>query len=126
MSPIVWVTIGIMGAVGSASRYLIDGYVQDRHNGDLPWGTFTVNMIGSLILGFLTGLATHAELSTTGRAILGTGFCGALTTFSTFSFETARLIERGEWRGASINLFGSLTLGLVAAAAGLGLATLVV
>jgi CrcB protein len=104
------------GAVGAPSRYLIDRYVQRRHDSVFPWGTFTVNLIGCLILGLLTG-AAHA-LPAYVVTLLGTGFCGALTTFSTFGFETVRLLEDGSLREAGLNVVAGLALGIVAAALG--------
>ncbi|GAA0316223.1 fluoride efflux transporter CrcB [Actinoallomurus spadix] len=104
------------GAVGAPSRYLIDRFVQRRVAGVLPWGTLTVNLIGCLILGLLTG-AAH-DLPKPVLTVAGTGFCGALTTFSTFGFETTRLLEEGSLLEAGLNAFGSLALGLLAATAG--------
>ena len=79
-----------------------------------------VNVTGSLLLGLITGLALHHGLARTTRIVLGPGFCGAYTTFSTFSFETVRLVEEGAVAEAFRNAAGTLVIG--AAAAGLGLA----
>jgi CrcB protein len=70
------------GAVGAPSRYVIDRLIQQRHDSVFPWGTLAVNLTGCLILGLLTGAANQLpkEIVT----LAGTGFCGALTTFSTF------------------------------------------
>lgn len=115
----VAIAVGLAGAVGAMARYLIDGAVQDRTSGPFPFGTLAVNIIGSLILGVITGVAWHGADSTT-RAILGTGFCGGLTTWSTASWETVRLIEEGApttaFRYTLVNLaasFGAAGLGLV-------------
>ena len=78
-----------------------------------------VNMSGSFLLGLLTGLVTFAGAPAVLKVVLGTGFCGAYTTFSTFSFETVRLIEEREFYGAAINVFASLGVGVIAAGAGL-------
>lgn len=121
MTPLVWLEVAVAGSIGAPARYLLDGFVQDRVTGDLPWGTFMVNIVGSFLLGLLTGLGLHAQLSDAATEALGTGFCGAFTTFSTFSFESGRLLEVGDWRGATINVIGSLAVGL--AAAGVGLET---
>jgi CrcB protein len=89
------VVVGLAGALGAVARYLIDGAVQDRTSGLFPFGTLTVNVIGSLILGVIAGLALrHADWAST-QAVLGIGFCGGLTTWSTASWETVRLIEEG-------------------------------
>ncbi len=83
------------GAIGAALRYLTDLVVQSRHDSVFPWGTFTVNMTGSLVLGVTAAAVTGAGVPSWVLALVGTGFCGALTTFSTFGFETVRLLEEG-------------------------------
>jgi len=92
--------------------------VQSRHDTVLAWGTFTVNSVGSLVLGFLAGGAAIGALPHWLLVLAGTGFCGALTTFSTFSFETVRLVEAGSWRLAALNVGGSVAVGLGAASLG--------
>jgi CrcB protein len=104
------------GTIGAPARYLIDRYVQRRHESVFPWGTLTVNLIGCLILGLLTGAAHSLPKETV--VFAGTGICGALTTFSTFGFETTRLLEEGSLLEAGLNALASLTLGVLAAAAG--------
>jgi fluoride exporter len=89
------VVVGLAGAVGAVARYLLDGAVQDRTAGSFPFGTLTVNVVGSLILGFLAGYALSHTGGRTARTIVGTGFCGGLTTWSTASWETVRLAEEG-------------------------------
>lgn len=120
-----WILVAVAGAIGAPVRYLLDGFVQDRVRGDVPWGTFTVNMTGSFALGFLTGLSANGHLGRFGLSVLGTGFCGAFTTFSTFTFEVVRLIETGEHRTASIAVGASVVIGLAAAGTGLALAGLI-
>jgi len=112
----------IGGAIGAPARYLVDGFVQNRSRGVFPWGTFVINMTGSLILGFLTGLTMYHGLGTLPKVAIGTGFCGAYTTFSTFSYETLRLLEEGAVLAASLNAAVSVMVGLAAAAVGLALA----
>jgi fluoride exporter len=104
------------GAVGAPSRYLIDRYVQRRHDSVFPWGTLTVNVAGCLVLGLLTG-AAHA-LPGPVLTLAGTGFCGALTTFSTFGFETTRLLEEGSLLEGGLNALTGLVVGIGAAALG--------
>lgn len=106
------------GAVGAPTRYLADQYVQSRHDTVLPWGTFTVNVAGSLILGLLAGGAAGGALPAWLLTVAGTGFCGALTTFSTFGYETLRLIQSGSWGLAGLNVAGSMGVGLGACAVG--------
>jgi len=118
----VWVGIVVAGAVGAPIRFLLDGFVQDRTSGAFPWGTFVINMTGSVILGFITGLALYHAFPTTPKIILGTGLCGAYTTFSTWTFETIRLLEEGAVRDALLNAGMSLLVGMLAAGTGLALA----
>ncbi|HET6794825.1 MAG TPA: fluoride efflux transporter CrcB [Acidimicrobiales bacterium] len=113
------------GAVGAPCRYLVDSWVTDRTAGSFPWGTLAVNLSGSVVLGFLTGLVLFHAFSDAPRLVVGTGFCGAYTTFSTFGFETVRLIEEGALLEAAENVVVSVIGGLAGAAAGLALAGLV-
>ena len=124
MSALAWVAFVTAGAVGAPARFLLDGAVTDRSQGTFPWGTFVVNVTGSFLFGLLTGLGLSHALPKVPRVVLGTGFCGAYTTFSTFTFETIRLLEEGAWPQAIRNALASLLAGSVAAAAGLGLASL--
>jgi fluoride exporter len=124
MSPLAWVAFVTAGAIGAPLRYLVDGAIQDRTEGAFPWGTFLVNISGSLLLGFLTGLALYHAFPDTPRIILGTGFCGAYTTFSTFGFETLRLLEEGATAEAFRNALGTLITCAAAAAVGIALAAL--
>lgn len=107
------------GAVGAPVRYLADGWVTARTSGPFPWGTFAVNVVGSLALGLLAAAAPGWLL-----ALGGVGVCGALTTFSTFSFETVRLLEQGRSGVAVLNVAGSAAVGLAAAALGWWLGSL--
>ncbi|MFE5289121.1 fluoride efflux transporter CrcB [Nocardia sp. NPDC056611] len=105
----------ILGAmVGAPVRYLTDRAIQTRHDSVFPWGTLTVNLAGCLILGALTGAAASSPTF----ALLGTGFCGALTTYSTFGYETIRLTEERSYLYAALNVTVSLVAGLGAALLG--------
>ncbi len=108
--------IALGAAVGAPARYLTDRAVQSRHESVMPWGTLNVNVIGSLVLGALTGAGT--AVSPAVMALIGTGFCGALTTYSTFSFETWRLIEEESYGSAVANVVVSVVAGLAAAFVG--------
>lgn len=124
MSPAAWVAFIAAGAIAAPVRYLVDGAIGDRTGGVFPWGTFVVNVSGSLMLGFLTGLTLYHAFPAEPRIVLGTGFCGAYTTFSTFTFETVRLVEEGATNEALRNISATLLTGSAAAAAGLALAAL--
>jgi len=105
-------------ALGAASRYAADRLMASRFGARLPWGTLLVNLAGCLLLGLLTGAGLHHGLGAAPRRILGTGFCGALTTFSAFSVETLRLAGAGRYAYLALSVGG----GLFAAAGGLWLA----
>jgi CrcB protein len=119
----LWVCLG--AAVGAPARYLVDRFVQSRLDAVLPWGTLSVNVVGSLVLGLLTALAVDHSVSEEVMTTVGTGFCGALTTYSTFSYETLRLYEDGARLYAGVNVLLTLALGLGAVVAGFGVGTLV-
>ncbi|NUO41712.1 MAG: fluoride efflux transporter CrcB [Streptomyces sp.] len=112
-----WLLVVAGAMVGAPLRYLTDRAVQSRHDSVFPWGTFAVNVTGCLVLGLVTG-AAGPDL----RLLLGTGLCGALTTYSTFSYETLRLAETGAGLYALVNVGASLAAGLGAAFVGVELA----
>ncbi|GAA4070493.1 CrcB family protein [Actinomadura miaoliensis] len=110
--------VALGAAVGAPLRYLADRFVQARHDGVFPWGTFTVNITGSALLGFLAALpAGHGTMT-----LAGTGLCGALTTYSTLGYETLRLAEDGARTYAVLNAAASIAAGLGAAYCGMALA----
>ncbi len=117
--------IALAGAIGAVARFVADGYLRERLDAPFPVGTFVINTTGSLLLGFLTGLALHVGFPRLPYAFLATGFCGAYTTFSTFSYETVRLAQANARRLAVAYVLCSLVAGLVAAGLGLSLASLV-
>ncbi|MEU6549916.1 fluoride efflux transporter CrcB [Streptomyces sp. NPDC046915] len=100
------------GAVGAPLRYLIDRTVQAHHDSTFPWGTFAANVTGSMILGTLAGAALAGAGSQSIQLLLGTGLCGALTTYSTFSYETLSLAEAGARFLAAANVVASVVAGL--------------
>ena len=110
------VGIGVAGFFGAIARYGVEGFVSERTNGSFPWGTFVVNISGSLILGLLFALLIEGRVIMAPwlRTAVTVGLIGAYTTFSTLSLETFRMIEDGAYLGAGGNAFGSLALGLVA------------
>lgn len=119
------VLVGLAAAFGAVSRYVVDQAVVNKWKPSLPWGTWVINVTGSFVLGLLTGFALHHGLSAHVVSVLGTGVCGGYTTFSTFNVETVRLAEDGSLVGAAGNIAGSILAGLLAAAAGLGIALVV-
>lgn len=108
----LWVALGAL--VGAPLRYLTDEALRARFGSAFPWGTFAVNVVGSFVLGLVTALA----LATDATALLGVGFCGALTTYSTFGYETVRLAEDGRVPAAAANVLLSVVVGVAAAALG--------
>jgi CrcB protein len=117
-----WLLVIGGAMVGAPLRYLTDRAVQSRHDSVFPWGTFAVNVTGCLILGLLTGAVAAGAASSHLQLLLGTGLCGALTTYSTFSYETLRLTETGAGLYALANIVGGVTAGLGAAFLGISIA----
>jgi CrcB protein len=128
------IAVGLAAAAGALLRYLLDRSVSRTAQRRvqrrvpvgplLPWGTFIINVSGSLGLGLLTGLSLHHGLGPDPLRILGAGLFGGYTTWSTFMWESFALAEQRHRRPATANVVGSLMAGLGAAAAGLGLALL--
>jgi fluoride exporter len=116
--PVTWILLVAAGAaVGAPARYLTDRLIQSRHDSVFPWGTLAVNVLGSFVLGLLTGLPAGTAVT----AGLGVGFCGALTTYSTFGYETLRLAQDGARAYAAANAVGSVLAAVAAAYAGVAL-----
>jgi CrcB protein len=109
------VLIGIGGAIGAISRYLMGGFVHRLTPSLFPYGTFAVNVTGCLIFGLIAGVdASRLVLGPGGRAFLLIGVLGGFTTFSSFSFETVELARSGQLLQAGANIGGQVVLGLVA------------
>jgi fluoride exporter len=117
-----WLLVVAGAVVGAPLRYLTDRTVQARHDTVFPWGTFTVNVVGCLVLGLVTGAVAAGAAPESLQLLLGTGLCGALTTYSTFSYETLRLAEDGARLFAVFNVVISVVAGLGAAFTGAALA----
>ncbi|QVJ02991.1 fluoride efflux transporter CrcB [Nocardiopsis eucommiae] len=105
-------------AVGAPVRFLVDLELKRRFGEGFPWGTLAVNVVGSLALGSLLALPLSPELS----ALLGVGLCGALTTYSTFAYETVQLSRTGSRGRALVNVLAHLCLGVGSAWVGLTVA----
>ncbi|WP_255949938.1 fluoride efflux transporter CrcB [Streptomyces odontomachi] len=117
-----WLMVIVGAIVGAPLRYLTDRAVQARHDTALPWGTFTVNVAACTGLGLLTGTATATTVPSAAQHLIGAGLCAALSTYSTFSFETVRLAETGARLFAAANALVSVVAGLAAAYLGGALA----
>lgn len=118
---VLWVALA--GGLGAVARLVLDGAVRQRVPG-YPLGTVLVNLTGSLLLGLVAGLAAGAALSPSAQLVVGTGFLGGCTTFSTASVETARLVREGRWSVALLHGLGMLLGSVVLAGLGWGLGTL--
>lgn len=114
--------IAIGGAVGAVLRFTVTTGVHRAMGKDFPYGTLTVNVLGSLLMGFFFIMLVERQISSIElRSGLLFGVLGAFTTFSSFSFETLALLESGDWGKALINVFMSVTLCLLATWVGLGI-----
>jgi fluoride exporter len=116
--------VALGGAVGSVSRYALTVVIQSRQLSPFPTATFLINVTGSLLLGFLARYLSESMASAEVRLLLMTGFCGGYTTFSTYSYETARLIEDGDYRRATLYATLSVVLSLAGTFGGFALARL--
>lgn len=104
------ILIGIGGFIGSISRYLTSIYVSKLFDSTFPYGTLTVNFVGSLLIGVIFGFSDRFNwLTPDWRFFLATGFCGGYTTFSTFSYETINLLREGDWYLG----FGNVSLSVI-------------
>jgi fluoride exporter len=112
MMDVLWVAVG--GFVGAISRFFVVNFIGKRMNSPFPFGTFAVNMAGSFLLGLLYGAGTSIHIT----ALLGAGFLGSFTTFSTFQYEIAQLGAIGKWKQSILYVGISVCVGV--AAAGLG------
>lgn len=116
------VLVALGGGLGAASRFGVSLAVPARVDG-WPWATFSINVAGSFLIGLLAGwLATKGDDGEPWRLFLGVGVLGGFTTFSAYSLETMRMIERSDWAGAAAYALGSVVAGLVAVGIGMALA----
>jgi CrcB protein len=119
---VIALMVALGALVGAPARYLTDRAVQSRHESAFPWGTLIVNVVASLVLGVLVAAASRVDPQV--AALVGTGFCGALSTYSTFSYETIRLTGDGARFYAVANVALSLVAGIGAAAIGVSVGML--
>jgi CrcB protein len=119
MKALLYVMLG--GGLGSGLRFLVAKLLNT--DGNFPWGTFTVNIMGSLIIGFLMGWAAkNNNLNSSQLLFLATGFCGGFTTFSAFALEGHNLFKAADFWAMAFYILGSLVIGVLAVFAGLWLA----
>lgn len=114
----IWLAVAVAGALGATTRYLVDHLVSARLQGLLPWGTFLINVSGSLLAGVIVSLAAGQVITPAWSQMLAGGFLGAYTTFSTAMYESVRLLEDGARREAAINLVLPLLSSVLAAVVG--------
>ena len=112
--------IALMGAVGTLTRYALQGLVQFRSGSEFPYGTLVVNLTGCLLLGFLGQLTLNRMvISPEWRIAMTIGFFGGYTTFSSFGWETAKMLQDGEWMHATLYVGTSVIAGLLLTLAGI-------
>lgn len=118
LAPFLAISLGAV--LGANARYLIGVYIAERYGTAFPYGTFLINVTGSLVIGFFLTLASQRlRLEPFWVLFVATGFLGAYTTFSTYSFEAAQLIRSGAYGTALLYLFGSVAAGMVGVFAGI-------
>ena len=111
-----YLVVGMGGFIGANARYIIGGWAQQKWGASFPYGTFLINVTGCFILGLFATLALRFTWSDYWRLLIAIGFVGAYTTFSTFEYETLRLIAEGSrYRDAAFNILGSVIAGFFAA-----------
>jgi CrcB protein len=110
----VVVLVAVFGALGCVARYYIAGWVYDLVGRDLPYGTFVVNILGAFLLGLVMEFGLRSALLPVSlRTGIAIGFLGGFTTFSTFSYETFRLLEEGDFFVATVNVLVSVVVCLI-------------
>ena len=118
----ILLAVALGGALGSLARYFVAGAVQSAAWPGFPWGIFVVNISGGFLMGIIVELgALKLSLAPEVRAFLTVGILGGYTTFSTFSLDTALLIQRGQWGSAAAYMVGSTVLSVLALFSGLWL-----
>lgn len=107
------------GALGALARYGLSSWVQHILGGAFPWGTLSVNLTGSFLMGVLAGALQRGSLPPEIQALAAVGILGSFTTFSAFSLENVRLLQEGAWLRAALYMGVSVSVGVVAVLAGL-------
>ncbi|QCV95945.1 fluoride efflux transporter FluC [Acidipropionibacterium acidipropionici] len=114
-----WLFVSLAGGVGAATRFLVDSWIARHHRLNTPMGTIVINVTACFILGLATGLGLDHTMTASWTSVIGTGFCGGYSTFSTASVEGARLFLSGRARAGLLHAGGMLVLGTAAAALGM-------
>ncbi len=123
MSPAFWLALGLAGALGAMARFGLNYWMMQWFGREFPWGIFSINILGSFLIGFLgVFLLSKLHWDEPLRIVVLTGFLGAFTTFSAFSIDALTLLERGTWLLAMFYIVGSVTFALLAARGGMLLA----
>jgi len=121
MKDLIWVGLG--GFMGANFRYLVNRFVAKNWDPALPWGTLAVNVTGSFVIGLFLAWTTERIITDPAyRLLVAVGFCGAYTTFSSYAFETVRLVEQGHFLSATGNFLTNNLLSLMGVLAGIMLA----
>jgi CrcB protein len=123
----LYAAVMVGGAIGSALRYAMSAWISEATHSTFPWGTLVVNVIGSFVIGLFTGLTGPDGpllVSPVARAFVTIGILGGFTTFSSFSLQTMLLVQDGQWFSAAGNILSSVVLCLVAAGAGIAVASM--
>lgn len=113
-----YLAIGVGGFTGAIARYMLGSYIGSRYGVRFPYGTFVINMTGSFLIGFILALLARTTASQYWRYLIPIGFIGAYTTFSTFEYETLRVIQDGQVTVGLLNVVLSVIVGFVAVWAG--------
>jgi CrcB protein len=121
-----FLVIALGASVGANLRYMLSNWAAQQWGTTFPYGTLLINILGSFAIGFILVLAeSRIALSVPWRLLIVTGLLGGFTTFSTFSYETYNLLVEGSWLEASLNLLGSVGIGLIGVSLGAGLARII-
>lgn len=124
MTPLIFLAIAVAGGVGAVARFALDGFIGHKLQASFPWATFIINVSGSLALGLLSAAAAGVFLPPEWSLILGVGFLGGYTTFSSTSYETIRLLMDRRILASLANALGTLAASVGAAALGYGLGSM--
>jgi CrcB protein len=120
-----YLAISLGAVLGANARFLVGGWVADRFGSSFPFGTFVINVTGSLLIGIVLTLSTERLVPDWFRPLLAIGFLGSYTTFSTFSYETLSLVQSGAWAAAAVNVGASVAAAFAGVYAGTVLARLI-